>query len=585
MNAQQTLLERYPAATRFVVLVVDDEEEPRQEIKRQFEEAPRIEVVEADTTLAASQVLQERYIDAVILDMMIETINDGKEVIRELGRLAPDCTVLIATQLDDVASTVVGTTRPRITGIVTKGELDEDWAPKGLASTISKWRDREMSVRGADLVVDYFDDRDTRERIPSLRARDQLAVEVGRLTRAIFGAVRGIGEPVQVALRPIDTEGLSPAVTVIADVRMGKDYKAEDLPDAVTVLKVGPVADIEAEVDRYETVVKYGVRLTHRVELLGYASAQTLGAISYSFAGGIFGVALTNMNELLRSPTRDEIVDSALENLFQASSRNWYRVALRPVPPTTYFRGEGNLKIKESYERLEGSLRKLRNRFPGKISYDPPGDRLGQITVDNVKLAIPPAGMWRRGPFVPALDTCLVHGDMHAGNVMVELAESAEPDSRIGLAMRRVCLIDYQQAGRGPRMMDFVALEGSVRKADVQQIVAHYGHSDENDLSDDELFAALKVAAERARLERELLVSRFRDGAPPTMPERWQRWVLRLDEMAHWNHSLLQPSEYLTVAALYALRQMSSTLTPLTRVRLLAWLTAVTAELNAGGKR
>ena len=486
MNAQPTLLERYPAARLFVILVVDDELEARTEISRQFADSPDVKMLEADTVSAATGTLEKLYVDAVILDMMIEKPNDGSEVIRELGRLAPDCTVLIATQLDDVASTIVGTTHPRVTGIVTKGELDEDWAPKGLGTAIDAWRHREMTVRGADLIIDYFDDRETRERIPGLRERDQLSVEADRLTRAIFGAVRGIGEPVQVTLRPLETEGLSPAVTVIADVHMGKDYKAEDLPDAVTVLKVGPAADVSAEVERYETVVKYGVRLTHRVELLGHATAQTLGAISYSFAGGIFGVALTNMNELLRSPLRDAIVDAALESMFEASSRNWYRVALRPMPPATYFRVEGKLKIKDAYERLEGSLRKLRNRFPGSVAYDPPAARPGHVTIDNVKLSIPTQSVWRRGPFLPALPTCLVHGDMHAGNVMVELDETGDGENHISLEMRRVCLIDYQQAGRGPRMMDFVALEGSVRQADVHQLIAQYGHESEQDLSEEE---------------------------------------------------------------------------------------------------
>ena len=78
-----------------------------------------------------------------------------------------------------------------------------------------------------------------------------------------------------------------------------------------------------------------------------------------------------------------------------------------------------------------------------------------------------------------------------------------------------------------------------------------------------------------------MLAVRFHGALAPPTPERWQRWVLRLDEMSHWNHAHLQPDEYLTVAALYALRKMSSTLTPLTRVRLLAWLSAVIDELNA----
>jgi Ser/Thr protein kinase RdoA (MazF antagonist) len=40
------------------------------------------------------------------------------------------------------------------------------------------------------------------------------------------------------------------------------------------------------------------------------------------------------------------------------------------------------------------------------------------------------------------------------------------------LRKRRVCLIDFGNAGRGPRLLDFVSLEASVRLADAEAIAS-----------------------------------------------------------------------------------------------------------------
>jgi hypothetical protein len=80
-----------------------------------------------------------------------------------------------------------------------------------------------------------------------------------------------------------------------------------------------------------------------------------------------------------------------------------------------------------------------------------------------------------------------------------------------------------------------------------------------------------------ARLRR-LLTIRY-DGEPPAPLERWQQRVLRLQEMASWNFDAISEREYLTVASLYVLRHLAYSHEAVERVRLLAWLDALTERL------
>jgi lysyl-tRNA synthetase class I len=78
--------------------------------------------------------------------------------------------------------------------------------------------------------------------------------------------------------------------------------------------------------------------------------------------------------------------------------------------------------------------------------------------------------------------------------------------------------------------------------------------------------------------ERRLLAIRY-EAEPPVKLERWQQRVLRLQEMASWNFDAISEREYLTVASLYVLRHLAYSHEPVERVRLLAWLDALTERL------
>lgn len=564
----------------FRLLVVDDEEDVRGEVRRQFEADPSVEVIEAVDETQATEVLTAQYVDAAIVDIKLASPRGGLEVIRDIGELAPTAAVVVVTRHDDLRHSFLSSETSPVIAIYEKAGLEENWARRALAPTLEVFRARAVAIRGIEVPLDMLDQRERRKRISGLRSRPETAVELDRLCRRVFGEVSGIGQPVEVILSQIKRAGLGPAVTVAANVQIGRDLTDEELPGAVTVLKIGPRAEIEAEVARYEAFVKYGVRLTHRVELLGWASEQALGAISYSFAGGVFGVSLTSLDDLLRSPTRDAIVEEALENLFQVSSRNWYRVKLDPIPPSGYFLTETKLNIQDSYERLDGGLRRIRNRFPDSVFFDSPGRHPGELRVGDAIVRIPPVRIWGAGAFIEAQPTSLIHGDMHGGNVLVELAEEGAPGEPTELRQRRVCLIDFRNSGRGPRLLDFVSLETSVRLADADTVLteAQVDEPAEDEEQGRRLLGALREAASRVEGERLLLEVRY-ENVQPRQLARWQQRVLRLHEMAAWNFDAISEREYLTVASLYVLRHFGYSHATVERVRLLAWLDALTERL------
>src|SRR5262249_22981382 len=127
------------------------------------------------------------------------------------------------------------------------------------------------------------------------------------------------------------------------------------------VVKIGPVADIEEEVQRYHHFVKYGVRLAERVELLATSSRDGFAAVTYSFAGGVFGEALPRLDGVLEIEGGHELAGEAIARLFRRSDNNWYSVKCDDAPPTRFV---DTTKFDKSYEHLHNGLVNLHGQFP-----------------------------------------------------------------------------------------------------------------------------------------------------------------------------------------------------------------------------
>jgi len=399
------------------------------------------------------------------------------------------------------------------------------------------------------------------------------------------------GSSARVRFSPIAREGLSSAVTVEAEVGLGEDAAGRWVPGNRCVLKVGPRADLAEEAQRYSQFVKFGVRLPHRVELLAECSTDALGAVCYSFAGGVFGKDVVSLDELLRDHSRVGPALQTIERLFDARRKEWYAVDAGRVAVVPYFRRTYNTNFRSCHERLDRSLSKLAGRFPSVRRYQPAReDSDGSVEIAGAKLVIPRISMFGGGSFVAGVQACLAHGDMHGGNVMVELGLADQDNGEEAgteMDVLRVCLIDYRSAGPAPRCIDAAALDASMRLADAECIAgeANSNGAGAQSLSEAAMELALGVAAKRA--EAELAIGRQVWGIASTkrterhLGAEWQAVPSLLAQRMRENFVDLPVRDYLVAGLACGMRQMGFGLDPLARVRTLAWLSAQYTLLQA----
>jgi CheY-like chemotaxis protein/ribosomal protein S17E len=565
---------------QFHVLAVDDDADMLAEIERELRSLPEVAFCLANTQEQAIELLRCHYFDLAIVDIVLGedegAQGGGYEVLREMAERAPNAHAIIASAfgVERGLAGFVGSTRPRIRTVVAKDEGGE-WVAELVDDAVKEWQRSAIDLKNLQLAMELLSSDKRRRRIRNIREDEALAVEIDRLCRQLFGDVTGVGGAgVSVRLDPIDRQGLSAAVTVQAEVQLGRDRHGNPVPGTTCVLKLGPCADIQEEVERYEQFVKYGVRLRHRVELLGHAYDQSLGAISYSFAGGVFGESLTSLDQILSENHEATLFEDVLEHLFadDTENKNWYAVDGPELNAIKFVRESYSTNFEHCAKVLNSVAKNLQNRYAGKVAHKPHEKREhGELRVEQTKLIIPKAGIWGTGPFVRAYPTCLVHGDLHGGNVMAEIADSQ---------VIRVCLIDYRSAGPGPRSVDWVALEASVRLAHARRLIENTGIEHEEEMPDQMLLATIRQAADAERDEQKLFAHIW-DGTP--MPKEEFGWAGRIAEIARRarsNFDDLGETDYLAVAVPCAFRQIGYDIGTVARIRILAWISALCRRID-----
>jgi len=232
------------------------------------------------------------------------------------------------------------------------------------------------------------------------------------------------------------------------------------------------------------------------------------------------------------------------------------------------------------YDVLHGSLEKAAAKVTApQLVFRAATEREdGHLGYQDGRLVIPRKRFLGSQAIFTDRPSCLVHGDMHGGNVMVEL-DGGRPEQ----ALKRVCLIDYRNAGPAPRPLDVLALQASVRLSDAHAIAETASPNP----AGHELAAVLRTAAQRVHAERRILAETWRDDVaratqhPATMRPPWERTTRTLTELLRANFQDMQCDEYLASAIPCALRQCSFDIGVVARVRMLAWLSAMYAQLGS----
>jgi CheY-like chemotaxis protein len=588
-----------PAVESFRLLVVDDEEEIQTHVRDLFRDDPEVQVISAFTQAEALSAIDEYCLDTAIVDIELDTPAAGYDVLRKFAHSSPDTPVIVYTKYVDPAHVrdlldLINTTPPRVTKVIDKapmgsGAFEPARLRLSLAEVLDDWRRRRVELEHMDLALRLLHRR--RKRIEGYRERPQeVAAELDRICRKLFGKVRGLAERsgTRIQLNPLGAEGLSSAITVEAKVILGEDVAGNPVTGSRCVLKIGPAQDIREEVERYSQFVKYGVRLKQRVEMLGHTYQHSLGAVCYSFAGGVFGSELLSLSQLLEDPEQQDLARESISALFDVSSQNWYAVRCDKQSSLSYVAETYGTNFTYCYQRLDESLSKLRNslrqpelqeRLGGFIDYTKAEeDRDGTFEVGGQKLSIPRMNILGGGKFVAPIPACLVHGDMHGSNVMLELeGAAAEADARGHL--RRVCLIDYRSAGPGPRATDIIALQASLRLADSKDIlVGVSGDADASKLTREQCADGVRIAVARQSAELRLLHAIEGPGDQDLIDNphiaHWELMDAEITTAMQKNFIDMHLLEYLSAALPLTLRYFCFSLDPIARVRMLAWVSA-----------
>lgn len=581
---------------QFRLLVVDEEPEILELHEGMFGGDEDVHLICAATQGEAIDAIDSHLLDAAIVDLEIDVEAGGYEVLRKFARAAPDTPLVVFTKHVDPAHVrdllnLVNLEPPRIVAVVEKGPLGTGGSdPQALripiAKLIDEWRSSRVRITNAELPLSLLAAR--AGRIPGFRSDPvEVAAELDRICRRLFGDVRGLGDGAEIGIefKPIGSEGLSSAITVEAQVSVGDDVKGAPVRGSRCVLKIGPVADIREEADRYAQFVKYGVRLRQRVELLGETRLHALGAVCYSFAGGVFGSELVSLSKFLYSTENMALAREAITSLCDASSRNWYAVQCSRQSALTYAKNTYQTDFGACFKRLDRGLDKIQRRLRGPelqellggfISYNRAEENVdGALELGGTTLAIPRMNILGGGKFVAKIPACLVHGDMHGSNIMLELDEQNGSPER---TLSRVCLIDYRSAGPGPRATDFVTLQASLRLADAKLILTEVcGEPEPEQLSDETLARAVAIAAKRAKAEARMLKILSGDLDTPDEDDfsaYWEALDFEITSSMSRNFTDLSAGEYLAASMPFALRYFGYGIGPIARVRFLAWISA-----------
>jgi hypothetical protein len=562
------------------ILYFDDDTKLLDAISKALASQKRVQVFPAATLARATEILRDTYIDAAYVDLEPDLPGGGYEFMKKVARDYGSVTIVPMSKHTDPVHlrgifSLIGSGVPpffqaeldrpadfgRVVAFMEKERFPRSWETAAVHDELVAWDRLQFQVDGLAEVAALLDAR--RNRVPGLRrALDEVKVEVARLLQKLFAPLsRGFGTgSATLRLRPVERQGLSAAVAISCELETGATSQGLPALGVQLILKIGPTSDIELESRRFDEFVRFGVNLRQRVEVLGTAFTHSLGCIAYSFAGGLHGDELVSLDRLMRDVELHALAASAIQEVFDASQKNWYGVDAERISPGMFVREHYSIDWPGRYEVINQRGRKLARKssligFDAATSHED-----GALYVDNEKLVLPQRKIFGSGAIQSPVRTCMLHGDLHGGNVLVETTD-AEDGARIG----RVCFIDFRHAVVGPVATDCVVLQLSLRLAEADALLASSG-----------LDEAMKNASRRQQRDRERLGAWLGKSAcaPVSSWEMLDDAILRgLEE----NFDPVSSVEYLTVAIPLALRMLSYDLGDVARVRVSAFVSALYA--------
>ena len=587
-----TKLRRDIDINRYRVLIADNEVQPHEFLRARFEESSlndKLDLYHARTEDQALDLCRNHYMDLILLDLSFrkaDELTTGRAVLEGLAEWGCSADVILMTGVTmggDAAprliQSITRNTRPRVIELVRKDALEE--VARMVAQLLDSFSAIKVEISDLSVAASAVASRSKRypTKAAPREAQTELVIELDRLLRDLFGRVDGFARSTSVAVRlaPLANVGLSSAATLHAKVSLGFGNAVQTSPGNDCVLKIGPIDDMREEFARYEEFVRYGVRLDQRVELLAFAFRDSIGGIVYSFAGGAHGQALMSLDELLRA--NEGAASGVLSSLFESVS--WYTVSTGKGRVRKYIEPSSSTRLEKCLDR---NIRSLNNigfmvaAMPGSYGADATFHVAG-----GPNLTLPGENYLGEGWSLTEYPWCLVHGDMHGGNVLAELSLSLPSETSLSLSSEaqshltsedvgRTCLIDYRNSGPGPRCIDAAALEASIRIADAERI-SEESNDVMTEANDAAVQAGLITACRRFDAELQFYRQLWAGRRPPSAV--WARLSSNVVKGLRNSFAVeVSLQEYLQTSMLYTIRQLNYDLEPIARVRINTWLAA-----------
>lgn len=524
----------------------------------------------AESVEAAKSLIESNVYDVAFVDYMLAPNDDyagGVEVLRHLGTHSPSTVPVIMTKFHEkYQDWVYG--RPFYDSsaearVLRKSVFLSKIDPytgyfRAVIEEIFNDRLRvPWSVPGEESLSDLVAAiQSRRKHIPGLRKNTNAVVgEVQRLLYRLFNgpassSLGRLGTRLSVDLmRP----GRSASCVASVCLMYGDDAEGNPIVGNRVVVKFGPRQSISHESDKYVEFVQLGVPSEFRVEMIGAALGDALGAICYSFAGSGSDSDIRDLDSLIETGDVAGSV-AVLGRLFDPGKKSWDAIVGDPMKLTQFYRR--NFPRSDVLRNTD-----LVRQFAASLKFGDVDERASTFILrgGGRKLRLPERKDFGQPRFLRNYATCLQHGDLHGGNVLVR------EDGQIRL-------IDFATAGLGPRFADAAALAVTLR------IVPRKESSE-----------ALSEAVFREFLRQEKEVLEHGGGDPTRELFPWQLVARELNALALSNG--IRPGEsdqavadeLLLTQYVYILNVFSAIhLGKSDRMHLLAWLLVLRSRLGVG---
>lgn len=446
------------------IILIDDE--PRQNIRgeriiRQIFDSSGIEVIlekydfdfsipmEKSTSSLEALIMKTRP-HIIISDNKIgKNESWGQEFIAKMKAILPETLMCLMTR-EVLRSQQFGLRRPNPDLIIDKGHLGGDetyrnYIMEKITSLISRNSNFDLVwSKNFDEIFSLFKD--------SRGKRANIEEVISLIEQCLFD--RNFNEEKRKV--KIDQLVGGRSGSIVMSCRL-----SGDLSYGVTgVIKISRRYDAIREFQNYNKFVKWVLPYMWRVEVLGTAITDSLGAICYSFAFDGDGTPISTV-DLLRS-SDGEITKYICETIFNPKGKAWYsEVRSTKQDASQYFQSERFFsKPSQIEEREKKLLSKAKSVFKDNIEFDSE-----KISFFGYEITRPSRLIFTED--WGDVEECVCHGDLNANNILVN-------NKKGGIAF-----IDFQHTGYHNIYRDFVCYESSIRidwggelNRDVRQLVA-----------------------------------------------------------------------------------------------------------------